>query len=540
MKRFVLILAACGLMTSCLMKETIRDVAVPDNALTINPNLTKVMETAFEEGDAIGLTVIRENNVWAQNAHLTYNGSVFAGDLNWYIATDAATFKAYYPYQASVPTSFSVALDQTEGTASSDFIAAVKENVVPTPLAVPMVFDHKFSRIVINLDNQSGGEVLGVALAGSIPTATVDENFQVAVATGSTAEILAYKVSDAQYQLIAVPQTVAFTVKVTVGDDVQSTTLVPVTLLSGKQYTVNVLVHDSGIQVIISAEINNWDDGGEIPSASMAASEAVDMGLSVKWASCNLGATLPEEFGYYYAWGETQPKQDYSWATYAWCTGTSTSMTKYCLNANYGVVDNKTTLEAADDAAHVNLGNGWRIPTRDEWAELYANSTWTWTTYHGVLGGIITSTVSGYEDKFIFLPAAGRMDGTEHTTQDAGCYWSSTMSTNNNLWPNCSTLGSSGPPSTGCSTTSPGTTTRRRKNAVSCSGTWTEPTRKPAKAGSMCPAAASAAPSVEATTRKPAATCARCTPSSPLSLPYLLCWYSFTYPNSLNCCNTWN
>lgn len=432
MKRFVLILAACGLMTSCLMKETIRDVAVPENALTINPNLTKVMETAFEEGDAIGLTVIRENNVWAQNAHLTYNGSVFAGDLNWYIATDAATFKAYYPYQASVPTSFSVALDQTEGTASSDFIAAVKENVVPTPLAVPMVFDHKFSRIVINLDNQSGGEVLGVALAGSIPTATVDENFQVAVATGSPAEILAYKVSDAQYQLIAVPQTVAFTVKVTVGDDVQSTTLVPVTLLSGKQYTVNVLVHDSGIQVIISAEINNWDDGGEIPSASMAASEAVDMGLSVKWASCNLGATLPEEFGYYYAWGETQPKQDYSWATYAWCTGTSTSMTKYCLNANYGVVDNKTTLEAADDAAHVNLGNGWRIPTRDEWAELYANSTWTWTTYHGVLGGIITSTVSGYEDKFIFLPAAGRMDGTEHTTQDAGCYWSSTMSTNNN------------------------------------------------------------------------------------------------------------
>lgn len=433
MKRFVFILATLSLMTSCLMKETIKGFETPVNTLTVNPNISKVTETSFEEGDAIGLTVIRENSIWADNAQLTYNGNVFAGDLNWYIATDAATLKAYYPYSATVPTSFSVAQDQREGTSSSDFIAAIKENVVPTPQAVPMVFDHKLSRIVINLDNRSGGEVLGVVLAGSIPTATVDENFQVAVAAAAAADIKAYKVSDVQYRLIAVPQTVAFTVKVTVGDVEQSTTLVPVTLLSGKQYTVNVLVHDSGIQVTISAEIYNWDDGGEIPEASMGAPEAVDMGVSVKWASFNLGATLPEEFGDYYAWGETQTKEDYSWSTYAWsANGTSNSMTKYCLSSTYGTVDGKDVLDPQDDAAHVLLGNGWRMPTRAEWAELYEHSTWTWTTYHGVWGGIITSTVDGYQDKFIFLPAAGRMDGTQHTTQDAGCYWTSNLSTNNN------------------------------------------------------------------------------------------------------------
>ena len=433
MKRYLLLLAALCLLLSCLKKETLSTYETPVQALTVNPSLTKVTETSFELEDTIGLTVIRENSIWAQNAQLTYDGSVFAGDLNWYIATDAATFKAYYPYSATVPTSFSVALDQRGGTSSSDFIAAIKENVVPTPQAVPMLFDHKFSRIVINLDNQSGGEVLGVALGGSIPTATVDEDFQVTVANAAAADIQAYKVSDTQYRLIAVPQTVAFTVKVTVGDVEQSSTLVPVTLLGGKQYTVNIVVHDSGIQVLISAEINNWEDGGEIPEASTAAPEAVDMGVSVKWASFNLGATIPEEFGDYYAWGETQPKEDYSWATYTWSAdGTSTSMTKYCLSANYGTVDGKTVLDPQDDAAHVLLGNGWRIPTREDWAELYEHSTWTWTTYNDVLGGIITSTVPGYEDKFIFLPAAGRMDGTVHTTQDAGCYWTSTMSTNNN------------------------------------------------------------------------------------------------------------
>ncbi len=77
--------------------------------------------------------------------------------------------------------------------------------------------------------------------------------------------------------------------------------------------------------------------------------EAVDLGLSVKWATCNVGATKPEEYGGYYAWGETEEKSYYDWSTYKWCNGSSTSMTKYCTTSSYGTVDNKTVLDPADD-----------------------------------------------------------------------------------------------------------------------------------------------------------------------------------------------
>ncbi|MBR3609326.1 MAG: hypothetical protein IKL50_05525, partial [Bacteroidales bacterium] len=86
----------------------------------------------------------------------------------------------------------------------------------------------------------------------------------------------------------------------------------------------------------------------------------VDLGLSVKWATCNVGATTPEEYGYYFAWGETTPKTTYYWSAYKYCNGTDDSMTKYCTNSKYGIVDNKTTLELTDDAAHVNWGGSWR------------------------------------------------------------------------------------------------------------------------------------------------------------------------------------
>ena len=104
----------------------------------------------------------------------------------------------------------------------------------------------------------------------------------------------------------------------------------------------------------------------------------VDLGLSVKWATCNVGATTPEGYGNYYAWGETKPKSTYDWSTYKYCNGDRYSMTKYCTNSEYGIVDNKTTLELSDDAAHVNWGGSWRMPTKAEQDELN-NCTWTWT-----------------------------------------------------------------------------------------------------------------------------------------------------------------
>ena len=155
----------------------------------------------------------------------------------------------------------------------------------------------------------------------------------------------------------------------------------------------------------------------------------VDLGLSVKWATCNVGATTPEEYGDYFAWGETEPKDYYYWDSYKYCNGSSSTMTKYCIESDYGIVDNKTTLELTDDAAHVNWGGNWRMPTEAEQDELRDtnNCTWTWTTQNAVKGYKVTSKKNGNS---IFLPAAGYRNGDNLINAGGiGLYWSSSLST---------------------------------------------------------------------------------------------------------------
>lgn len=158
--------------------------------------------------------------------------------------------------------------------------------------------------------------------------------------------------------------------------------------------------------------------------------EMVDLGLSVKWANMNVGATMPEEYGDYFAWGEVTTKNDYSWNNYRWCNGNSSSLTKYCSNGEYGIVDYRSTLEPADDAAHINWGGYWRMPTDDEWNELYTQCTWTLTTQNGVTG----YCVSASNGNSIFLPAAGVREETHlFNIESNGLYWSaSTYSDDSN------------------------------------------------------------------------------------------------------------
>ena len=154
--------------------------------------------------------------------------------------------------------------------------------------------------------------------------------------------------------------------------------------------------------------------------------EYVDLGLpsGIKWATCNVGATKPEEFGGYYAWGETEEKENYSWSTYKWCNGSSNTMTKYCTNSSYGTVDNKTVLDPKDDVAHVKWGGTWRMPTKAEQDELRNNCTWTWTIQNGVEGYKVT----GPNGNSIFLPAAGYRDGTgAYNRGSVGFCWSSSL-----------------------------------------------------------------------------------------------------------------
>jgi len=173
----------------------------------------------------------------------------------------------------------------------------------------------------------------------------------------------------------------------------------------GKSYTVNLTVYNlETIQLDIT--LTSWDGGDDIfigeddeEQSSDPASghpKAVDLGLSVKWASCNVGASAPEEFGYYLAWGETEPKSTYTWNTYKWGSLTEDTLFKY----DY---EGLSRLEPEDDAATVNWGAGWRTPTWAEINELRNNCTWLWTTQNNVVGALVTGP-SGHS---IFLPASG-------------------------------------------------------------------------------------------------------------------------------------
>lgn len=165
---------------------------------------------------------------------------------------------------------------------------------------------------------------------------------------------------------------------------------------------------------------NNNNGGNSQPSV-------VDLGLSVYWATCNVGAAKPEDYGDYYAWGETEPKENYSWSTYKFGTSSSGPFSKYNTFSSYGSIDYKTVLEPEDDVAHVKFGGKWRMPTDAEWDELMTKCTWTWTTNYngtGVMGRIVTAT----NGNSIFLPVAGYRGGTDlNDAGSYGCYWSSSL-----------------------------------------------------------------------------------------------------------------
>ena len=168
------------------------------------------------------------------------------------------------------------------------------------------------------------------------------------------------------------------------------------------------------------------------PNGKHNGHEYVNLGLSVKWATCNVGATTAEGYGDYYAWGETVTvtKKSYDWSTYKWCKSYN-SMTKYCTDSEYGTVDNKKTLSATDDVARVKWGGNWRMPTQAEQDELRTKCRWTWTTKNGVSG----YKVVGPNGNSIFLPAAGYWSGTLFDLKgSSGLYWSSSLIES---FPNC-------------------------------------------------------------------------------------------------------
>lgn len=202
--------------------------------------------------------------------------------------------------------------------------------------------------------------------------------------------------------------------------------LVPQSLTKG--YTMELwsdeLVETVSSEASVTVRRSAWGVLEGLGATSSTLPDAVDLGLSVKWASFNLGATKPEEEGNYYAWGETESKDEYNWETYIWCEGSENTLTKYCTDAGYGYngfTDFKTTIEPEDDAAHVHLGGKWRIPTKKEMLELRDSCSWDWTTINGVRCVRFTSKINGNS---ISMPSNGE-------------YWSSTLAADATYMDDC-------------------------------------------------------------------------------------------------------
>ena len=175
------------------------------------------------------------------------------------------------------------------------------------------------------------------------------------------------------------------------------------------------------------------DDAVEVSAGvEVGGHYAVDLELpsGVKWATCNVGASSPEEYGGYYAWGETEEKENYDWDTYKHCDKSFSKLNKYNTNSSYGTKpDNKTKLEAEDDVACVKWGGSWRMPTKTEINELIDNCSWTLVTKNGVKGYVVASNANGNS---IFLPAAGYCwSKLLYFRSSNGYYWSASLCEDN-------------------------------------------------------------------------------------------------------------
>ena len=207
---------------------------------------------------------------------------------------------------------------------------------------------------------------------------------------------------------------------------------IPAKFLSGDICKIITKGTDKRIIYNLLADYTEGLQADDISFIIDASHEFVDLGLSVKWATCNVGASKPEEYGYYFAWGETDPKTTYTWSTYKYCKGMYATLTKYCTSRSYGSLDNKNQLELSDDAARTNWGGDWRMPTYEEQEELRKKCIWEWTTQNGVNGYLVKSKLN---DNSIFLPAAGYRYAKSLREKGKLCFfWSSSLFYDNHAW----------------------------------------------------------------------------------------------------------
>ena len=407
-----------------------------------------------------------------------------AKQMNWKNATDAHYFLGIYPVPDSV-TSFTAAaykLNPAEYESSDLLIATNLDGVTVADGPVNLTFEHAMAKLNVNLKFRSefsANTTVSSVTATAYDSATVNYlTKKVTPAGTATAVTIPAATTQApqgyalSYSGLMVPQDGVKKITVTIGNQsyvYESSNGIP--LNAGKYTTIGLIVGQDKIE-LEGATVTDWTAGDNLPGGEAKLQDPynghayVDLGLpsGLKWATCNVGASKPEEYGDYFAWGDTVPyykeghsqddpcsywknddkKDGYTWTNYRFRTNgdswDNVEFSKYNTRSSYGSIDNNTTLDPEDDAASYNWGSPWRMPTKGDIDELLATKektddyTWIWcdgnnTKYAGtdVKGWQIVRNSTGAT---LFLPAAGCRYGTSlYDVGYYGYYWSGSLTT---------------------------------------------------------------------------------------------------------------
>ncbi len=470
MKKILFSLMAFAVLTACNNDEDFAPenssdkIKVNASVGQMTPVASNGMASHFENGDQImvyGWTgdktaVPADPPIASVN---TFDGTKWSASplMLWQSQTAAHYFLGIYPVRTV--TDFKAdafVLDETEQT-DADLLVAVSDDqgVVANNRGVDLTFKHVMAKININMNFRNEfGDVTPTPSEVKLycgKEATINYLTQAVTADAyryNNAAFIAMPVLetpetgfDKSYSSIVIPQTGVNIVNIVIGGTTYRYEGVEdIPFESGKVTTLNLNVGKDGIS-LAGVTVGDWKEGETLEGgeAEEVTHEYVDLGLpsGTLWAKCNVGATAPEEYGDYFAWGETDPKTDYSWSTYKYGSS-SDQLTKYCNSSDYGkdgFTDNLVTLEASDDAATANWGSDWRMPTKTEMEELMTECTCSWTTDYngtGVAGYIVSGKAEGNTNS-IFLPAASYRIGTEPPSSigSFGYYWCSSLNTGN-------------------------------------------------------------------------------------------------------------
>ena len=419
MKRISIILAALALvlgLSQCKKQEQSsnnEEDIVPitlevrtNSGSRINVN-TANGAVSFETGDVV---YVASGNKFVGT--LTYNGATFAGNL-----TNPTTGEPLYFYflgnktpeetlTAGTSTYCSVSIsDQTSG--KLPVISSATSNEIFTGAGLYTAFFlNKAALVKFDVTTPSSTPTSILGMNNKVTVSFADNSFEYSQDDEGAITLAS---GNGEHWAILLPQGAIVDAVAQSGDG-------------------NCTGTCSAIPAII--ENDYLTEGIEVTLSSSGFDHAyVDLGLpsGLLWATCNVGADAPEDYGDYFAWGETEPKGNYDWSTYQYCNGIENTFTKYCNNPDYGsngFTDNLTSLLQEDDAATANWGNGWRMPSQEDWQELINNTTSTWTTQNGVNGRVFTAS----NGNTLFLPAGGWRTSINLTeVGNFGIYWSSSL-----------------------------------------------------------------------------------------------------------------